>query len=265
MDELSARIGQPIIRWILGFLGAQRATIDAEFDEAERLAEQALEVGIGTGQPDAFNIYGAQILRLGRERDVATDFIPVVEGVLKADPTNNGAKTMLARLYCDVGRLDDARATVAPYIERDCVDFHWGIYWVTSMELLADTVADLDWTEAANSMVVHLRPWAAQWDFVAPSSNGPVARPLGRLLATMGSDEEADQKFRLSLDISEAVNSPLHIAHTCLDWGRALVSRSDPAEMTHARALLGRAESLATIHGLSLVGRLTAECLSTIG
>ena len=81
MDELSAGIGRPqFFRWILGFLGAQRATIDAEFDEAERLAEQALEVGIGTGHPDAFNIYGAQILRLGRERDVATDFIPVVEG-----------------------------------------------------------------------------------------------------------------------------------------------------------------------------------------
>ncbi len=71
MEYSASSLGQPLFRWFVGFLAGHRALVAGQLDESERLADEALNIGMETGQPDAFNIYGAQTLRIGRERDAA--------------------------------------------------------------------------------------------------------------------------------------------------------------------------------------------------
>ena len=104
MEEAATALGQPTLRWLVAFMAAHRATVDGELAEAERLTEEALKFGMDTGQPDAFSVYGAQILRVAHERDTAEDFIPILEGVVESSPDDATAQTFLARLYCDLGK-----------------------------------------------------------------------------------------------------------------------------------------------------------------
>jgi len=160
--------------------------------------------------------------------------------------------------------LDDARSAISPYIETGCSNVARDIYWMTTIELMADTVADLGWAEAAVMLLPLLQPYVDQWDSFSPSSNGPVARPVGRLSAIVSGKEESEAYFEQALAISDAMASPLHAAHTYLDWGRVLIAQPDRADVERASGRLLRAEELAVEHGLTLVQRLAREGRQTI-
>ena len=260
MQEASLTLGQPTIAWLVSFMNASRATVSGNFEEAAQLAEEALKLGTETGQPDAFNIYGAQVLRLSRETDKADDILPIVEGVVAASPDDITARAMMARLYCDLGRLHDARACVADYAtgERSVVR---NLFWTCTLSLIADTLADLDWAESANGFLKLLDPYTAQWDWASPSSNGPIARPVGRLAALTGDQTHAEECFERALSISETMGSILHAAHTHLDWGRFLAEGPDRQE---ARTHLERAAELADHYELALISRLASTALGDL-
>jgi hypothetical protein len=262
MDESSIRLGQPTLRWLTRFLEAHRAFIFGNLTDSERLAEEALQIGTETGQPDAFSIYGAQVLRLGRERDQAENFIPVVEMVHEADPTDHLAAQMLGRLYCDSSRADDARRLVAPYLEDDLRAITRDVFWASCLEGLADTVADLNWSEPSSLLISRLEGYADQWDWVGPSSHGPIARPVARLLSLSGDHSRADEFFALSLNTSSSMATPVYKAHTYLDWGRAACDRHTKEDRVRGRELLKRAAQLGEVHGLTLVERLSKEHLA---
>jgi DNA-binding SARP family transcriptional activator len=255
MRDSALTLGQPTTSWFVAFMGAHRATVNGDFDEAVQLAEEALKLGTDTGQPDAFNIYGGQILRISRETDKAEDILPIVEGVVTTSLEDVTARAMLARLYCDLGRLNEAY-TCIEYQAVDPGGVVRNVFWACSLSLIADTVADLEWVEPAFTLFELLDPYAEQWDWVGPTSNGPIARVVGRLANLLGNQIRADGCFQRALSMSETMGSPLYVAHTRLDWGRAL---NQYGRRHEAQAHLERASSLADRYGLTLVGRLATD------
>ena len=149
MEHSASSLGQPIFRWFVGFLTAHRAMVAGQLDESERLAGEALNIGMETGQPDAFNIYGAQMLRIGRERDAAASFLPLLEEVVLENPDDETARTMLARLYCDLGEVERAREIAADYVENSYRSIERNGFRVTCLCSIAHTIADLEWTDAS--------------------------------------------------------------------------------------------------------------------
>jgi DNA-binding SARP family transcriptional activator len=263
MEEAATALGQPTLRWLVAFMAAHRATVDGELAEAERLTEEALKFGMDTGQPDAFSVYGAQILRIARERDTAEDFIPILEGVVVSSPDDAAAQTLLARLYCDLGRFEEARGCVEPYVNTN-FSIHRNVFWMCTLSLIADTLGDINWVEPAPTLSVLIGRYAAQWDWIGPTSNGPVARVAARLSVLVEDDATADALFRQAVSISEAMRSPLHLAHSHLDWGRALALRPGPHAKLEARAHLEQAATLADAKDLRLLRRLATNALVNI-
>jgi len=263
MEEAATALGQPTLRWLVAFMAAHRATVVGELAEAERLTEEALKFGMDTGQPDAFSVYGAQILRIARERDMAENFIPILEGVVASSPDDATARSMLARLYCDLGRVEEARGCVEKYVNSN-FSIDRNVFWMCTLSLIADTLGDINWVEPALTLSELLRRYAGQWDWIGPTSNGPVARSAARLSVLVEDDGAADALFRQAVSISEAMRSPLHLAHSHLDWGRALVLRPGPHAKLEARDHLEQAAKLADAKDLGLLRRLAATALETI-
>lgn len=254
MKQSAENIGQPTVRWFVGFLASHRAFVAAELDESQRLADENLKLGMETGQPDALNIFGAQVLRITRERDGASDLIPMLQQVVAENTDDDTANTVLGRFYCDIGDLDAARNSISQYVGNSFRTIRRDLFWMTSMSTIADTVADLGWQEAARSLLPQLAPYMHQWDVIGPSSNGPVALSVARLAALVGDSELAETGFTTALSLAERFVSPLYQARTLLDWGRAL--QSDSPDDARGETCLKRSRDIAQQHNLRLIERL---------
>ena len=130
---------------------------------------------------------------------------------------------------------------------------HRNVFWMCTLSLIADTLGDLNWVEPARPLSMLIRRYAGQWDWIGPASNGPVARAAARLSVLVEDDATADALFRQAVSISEAMKSPLYLAHLHLDWGRALALRPGPHAKLDARAHLEQAATLADAKNLGLL------------
>lgn len=54
-------LGQPTLRWFVGLQGAGRSLLAGQLEEAERLAQGALELGQSSGQPEALSFFVWQL------------------------------------------------------------------------------------------------------------------------------------------------------------------------------------------------------------
>ncbi len=223
MEQTATNLGQPTVRWFVGFLASHRAFVAADLDESQRLADEALTLGMETGQPDALNVFGAQVLRITRERDGAADLIPMLEQVVAENTDDDTARTMLARFYCDVGDLSATRNSIFQYVESSYRTIHRDLFWMTNLCTVADSLVDLRWKQAALPLLSLLAPYSLQWDEIGPTSNGPVALSVTRLAALVGDPELAETSFTTASALAERFGSPLYQAWTLLDWGRALL------------------------------------------
>ena len=111
-DEARAT-GQPMLLWSTTYARSWQALLDGHIEEAESLTAEALELGMATGQPDALAIYGGQMvdLRWHQGRDV--ELVELIEQMVEATPEIDSFRAALARIYADIGRVDDARALLA--------------------------------------------------------------------------------------------------------------------------------------------------------
>ena len=64
-NTIAEDVGQPTLRWLVGYQRAAMAIHDGDLARAEQLAGEVAEVGTSSGQPDAFMIYGGAILLAG--------------------------------------------------------------------------------------------------------------------------------------------------------------------------------------------------------
>lgn len=264
MEASALELRQPTWRWFERFLAAHRAMTMADLGGAMQIADEALAIGTETGQPDAFSIYGAQVIQIIRERDEPESLIPVVEGAVAANPNDRFAVLELSRLACDVAQLERARECVLQFIDDPRTSMAWDVFWLTTVSKIADTVADLRWQEAGISIYAALQPYSRQCDWISPSAVGPVGRPLGRLAALLGLEDQADNSFAQALALSEALESPLYVAQTYLDWGRVLVERKSRRDRDRATTYLEHAGQLAARHGLLRVARLGRDALESL-
>jgi DNA-binding CsgD family transcriptional regulator len=82
---------------------------------------------------------------------------------------------------------------------------------------------------------------------------GPADRLLGGLAALLGRTDEADEHFRVALDLAERSPSPLWTCEVLSDWAGVLGGRDgERAAVLHERALATARE-----HG---IGRIANRC-----
>ena len=74
------------MRWASGLLDGFVATMEARFAEADSMVAEAFELGMQTGDPDAFPFFFLQYSVLGMFAGRHDELFPVAQQAMESDP-----------------------------------------------------------------------------------------------------------------------------------------------------------------------------------
>ena len=114
-------------------------------------------------------------------------------------------------------------------------------------------VAELQQTEAAESLVALLEPYADQVFVAAAMPFGSVSHFLGLLHTARGDLQRADAAFAVATDTYTRLAAPVFLAITQTEWARCLLLRRHADDIDRARALLVQALDTARTAGLAKI------------
>jgi hypothetical protein len=239
----AARTGRA--RGTVAFLVAARALLAGRLEEAAAEAVRAYEV-----QRDAASIPAPvaksmlvrvlSLVRLvqGRLREHEGARRGMAESVTKVPATFSVVWAHAAREKND---REGARKAFERALEDGLLDLPHGPTWTISLTWAAEICA---WLED--------RPRAARLhDLLAPFTDvmtyqyGPVGRPVGRLLQTLGRPEEAEELLRGAVALCERMDAQAFLAMARQDLGRLLLPSAE------GRRLVDQADADAAALGMN--------------
>jgi class 3 adenylate cyclase len=242
LGKIADDLRQPVPRWSALWTGAVDAFLKAELGRAEELTEQAAQVAVDAGQPDALSFYTGQLqmIRWAQDRQDEVEEI-LVQGA-EDNPNLSPYQALLALVQCEIGKTDEARAGLDAVAAGDFRGIPREMLWLSTMVQWAAVAAETKHA-GAERLYELLEPWADQFPCISITTWLPTAYYLGLLDAALGRLEQAEGRFARALELSEAAEAPLFAACIRLEWGRALVESGDPKAAERGRELLNQALS----------------------
>lgn len=254
MIALTAGLRQPVYSWRTTCLRAMRAILDARFDEAERLADEAFAIGReASGQEIATLVYEAAqmfALRYGQGRlaeveEAAVDFTRRYPWI---------QPWRLPLLYSELGREEEARAELERQTSGDVSAFPRDALWIMRIVALSHACALAGDAGRARQLYDLLAAFADRnVSTIADQPCGPVAIRLGMLAATMQRWDDAERHFEAGLVLCRSMRAPTFIALTLLEHARMLRARGAPADRGRMVEFLREAELICRERGINAV------------
>jgi DNA-binding SARP family transcriptional activator len=247
---------QPLYLWNAAVWRAMRALLAGQLDQADRLASEALAAGAHGETVTAPQYYATQLLAIRREQGRMEELEQPAREMVKSNPDRPVWRAGLATLLWDVGRPEDAGVEFETLASHQFEDIEQDGDWMIAMTLLADTCAELGDSARAAELYELLLPYRDSNVVIglAAVCLGAAARLLGRLAATMGRLQEAAEHFDRALVANAALQAPVCLAHTQLDYAQML-GADDPKYKPLVDAAADTAQEL----GLAMVARRAAE------
>jgi tetratricopeptide (TPR) repeat protein len=247
MAGLVRELRQPIEHWFVTWCRASRAIADGRFAEGERLLHEGLAIGQRAQHPTALDAFAGQMLWLRGEQGtlhesenleqtfrMLDERLPSARGILRAG---------LANLLGDMGRFEEARATLDELAAHDFADIPRDEHWLVTMSMLAEVSADLGDARRAALVYELLRPFAdrnAVHDLIR-AYRGSVAFSLGILARTMGRVTDAARHFEDALAMNAKMGTRPYLVRTQIEYTRLLLERGRRQDLAKARALVAEA------------------------
>jgi tetratricopeptide (TPR) repeat protein len=241
-----------------------RHLLAGHIGEAEKAADEGLQIASEIGDIDALPVYAGQIYDIRRAQGRLDEILDMIEQTASENPGLPIYRASLAHALCEVDRLDDARIVFEPLVANGFTEFPFDLAWLTAMTMSAEAAAYLEHRSAAALLAERLAPWRHQLAYTAMTCTGSVARPLGLALATAGRLDEADEAFGEAAAVHERIKAPIELARTQVNWARMLASRCQPGDLDRASALLHRASTTASELGLATIQRQTQSLLTSL-
>ncbi len=242
-EELAGRLGQPYYRWYVDTFHALRAFLAGRFDDCERLAQGAAEVGQRAQNQNVMQILGIQIFAVRREQGRLAELTQAIRGFIDLYPKIPGWGAALAVACAESGDEDGARAALDRLAANGFAILARDAFWLANMAGLADVCVILRDREQAAVLYGLLAPFASSNITLAPGAacNGSVRRVLGRLSTTLGRWDQARRHFEQALQANGRLGAPQFVAHTQAQYAEMLLARSRRADRSHAARLLKEA------------------------
>ena len=260
---LAERLHQPFYRsWVVG-LQPMRALMQGRFDEAERLAAHALAAAEAAGNWNGITASRVQLewcwKDVGRGAERALEVERFVRDEVLTRPLSRGAAAMwngnLALFMAEAGLEARARDYVARLGAVDDTELTQNVDGRSAAALGAEACALLRDERLAGRLYELLLPRDGLCILGGRGVyfRGAVARYLGLLASTLGSDDVAIRHHEEGLKKNRRAQAPPWVARSLLDLGRALLARDGPGDRRRAVELLVRAGSLARELGMRSV------------
>jgi class 3 adenylate cyclase len=251
---LVEQLDQPFMVWVESLQRSTRALIAGDADSAERFANLAFQVGTESGQPDAFIVYGAQMLMVCWWRGSLGDMVPLIEAAIAENPGLPFFNGVLAMAHAEGDRPGPAREILARFGKSD-YELPMEVTWLTGMVAYAEAASQTDDARAASALLEQLRPYDGQWHYSDIAAAGPLSRSLGNLATVLGRYDEAEDYFARAWAASQAARAWFFAARTALSWGTMLTRRGNEGDAELAREMLTRAQDLGEEHGYANITR----------
>ena len=249
------RLRQPLYLWNAAVWQAMRALLEGHLEQADELASQALAAGVHGEGVTALQYYAIQVLAIRREQGRIAELEESARELVSANAHRPAWRAALATLLWEAGRFDEARREFDSLAANDFADIPQDGDWMIAITLLADVCTELMDAERAAQLYELLLPYRDGNVVIGLGAVclGSAARYLGRLAGTMGQRSQAVEHLRRALEANAALQAPVHLAHTQLDYAHVLGSGPE------ARALIDQATQTAAELALPAAARRAAE------
>ena len=260
---LVEQLDQPFLNWVHSLQRTTRALIAGDSDRAEQLATEALQIGTDGGQPDAFVVFGAQIIMVNLWRGTLSALVPLIEQAIADNPGLPVFTAALALAHAEAGRTEETRSLLEGFAGMN-FELPLDATWLTGMIAYADAAIECRDPRFAGPLLDQLAPFSDQWLYTDVVTSGPVSRSLGDLSVILGRYDEADRYFTHSAASSDRAGAKFFAARTDLSWGRMLAERQAQGDADKARHLLTHAHTVAAANGYGNVERRAATSLQLL-
>jgi DNA-binding SARP family transcriptional activator len=257
--QLARELRQPNLVWITTLHRAMRATLAGRFEDAETLAQEALELGMQTEMAYPAPVFGGQIAVLRTLQGRAEEIEAPVRALITGMPYVPAWRAGLAFALVEAGKLDEVPDVVKDVVPVD--DVPRDMFFTVHMASMAEVCAATGDRERAQPVYDALLPLAANNVTLALGAScwGSVSHYLGVLAACLGRLDDADAHFQQALDRNGRMGAWPLVARTQVAYARMLSDRDQPGDREHADSLLDAAEEIAEELHMSTLGLKAQE------
>jgi DNA-binding SARP family transcriptional activator/class 3 adenylate cyclase len=244
---------QPLHRWTAHRLRAALTIFRGDLAEGERLANEALQIGMRAQAPSARADYAGQLVAVRSLQGRVGELIEPARAFAADYAHLPGWPIALASMYAWIGEDAEARRLLAPLAANRFASIPQNSNWATCLASAAIAVVLLDeraWAQALYELLLpHARLNVSGGGGNSPQL-GPAAMHLGALAATTGRHEAAAKHFEDALEANARMGAKPWEALTRCEYGRMLLAHGDPDDRPRAEQLLTDAHATADALGL---------------
>jgi eukaryotic-like serine/threonine-protein kinase len=238
--------------WLLGVLRANHAQFEGRLEDGERLAHDAFADRFDGNDEIAVHVFGAQMLFLRNEQGRLDELVQGIEEFTKLYPEITGYRCVLAYIYAQLGRPEDAGREFETVAENDFRGIPRSVYWLAPMSALCEVAVFLGDRPRALVLYELLLPFADRYVVVFGFlCRGSVSRLLGLLATTLGRLDDAARHYEHALAMNARIGATLGNAHTQHDYAGMLLQRNRPGDRDTALHHLVPALATAEQHRLT--------------
>ena len=244
-------------------LQSARAAIAARFEEAERLADEMLELGTAAQQRTAPVFHIGLRFNISFHTGRLHEMVDVLGQTAEALPTVPILHLGHALALAESDRIPEAREALAPLADRDFANLPVDRDWLVSMVwaarvcwLTADTVT-------ARLVREMIAPFAAQCANNITNWFGFVDGHVALLDHLLGDHDSAFERIERAATRHEQLPAPALQATSLVDWATLLAASDADPDDIRRRATEGR--RLANVHGLERLRSRASALLAATG
>ena len=252
---------QPFHFWEAMTLRTGQMLLEGRFDDAERLANEALALGRTFVQIEAMYTFSAQFAMICRERSRLQDVESAFAAHAEKNPDVPLFRCTAAYVWAELGRREEARREFENFAREDFVTLpRSGMDWLHIVVLLSELCCYLDDKPRAETLRTMLVPFADRnVTYLGIISLGSAAAFLGKLSSLTGRFQEAAAHFERAIEFNDRIGARPWLAEAQCEFARILLTENSIRDDKRAFELLDSARRIASsIGSVRLLSKIDA-------
>ena len=274
MAAIAERIRHPFYRWHTVCLRTVGATLDGRFADAERFAQEALELArLRESEYTTYVFLHAQMLAIRWAQGRLPELWPEIDDHGERFPWIARWRDALAA--AELGDEEMARRELERHAVRGFTELRRDGFWILHLCSLAEACVLVGDDRRGLQLYELLLPYAGD-NAVSYSKQpfGPVALRLGMLASLLERWDDVDRHFATALSRCELLGARAIRARVLLEHARALAARGSGGDRERTAAMLeeaarlcdelgmtGLLERVSTLRGQSVAARLDMDAV----
>lgn len=207
---LTAALDLPFFAWMHALLTATAALVAGRLAEAEKRAQEALELGRRAGSPNADGAFAAQLFGVRREQGRLGELragLGVLAERHRALPVYRAGH---AAAVAASGDPEGARAALDELLGRGLEDLPRDRDWLPTLATLAPAVAELGPARRVRCLIDHLEPHRDRLVVAGHGATvlGAASHHLGRLRRALGDESGAARELAHAREVYARLGAP---------------------------------------------------------